>query len=63
MKIDKTIIADAGVFRCCLSSVAKTLIEVKIGDKSECKYCGEKFTLNKVEKDNVWEPDWYKNKK
>lgn len=49
MKIDKTIITAAGVFRCCLASVACEYVDegrdVELGDKSKCAHCNKPFTL------------------
>jgi hypothetical protein len=67
-----TAIQLAGVLRCCVGTVAKELEgqQVKIGDKSKCKHCGQVFTLARhVEKRPtwisakeweapIWVPDW-----
>jgi hypothetical protein len=57
MKSEDTRIEQAGVFRCCLASVARERLgeEVNVGDESSCDYCGERFRL--VE-GWVWKPLW-----
>ena len=58
--IRDTRIETAGVYRCCLESVASEYSgqTVKVGDKSQCQHCGEKFTLVKEGESYVWKPDW-----
>ena len=58
MKGKETTITTAGVFRCCVSSVADELLEtdVKPGDESMCEHCRRKFVLGD---DNCWVPkEW-----
>lgn len=72
---EETAIEQGGVMRCCLGSVAREYllpgVKVKIGDKSECKHCHQKFTLVWVRPDQsscftkqildktpIWKPDW-----
>jgi hypothetical protein len=62
MKLEDTMIRSAGVMRCCITSIQEgdQEKEIALGDKTECKYCKQKFTL--VEKPDVplpiWMPDW-----
>ena len=60
MSIYETTIDTAGVFRCCLNTVAREYQrkQVHIGDKSKCKYCHMTFTLTKAEPKPMWVPDW-----
>lgn len=55
MDIKETVVPQAGVFRCCLASVAFELEEVNIGDKTKCEYCNEDFMLTE---DKTWVPLW-----
>ena len=59
MSIYETTIDTAGVFRCCLNTVAREYIgkKVHIGYKSRCHYCGMTFTLTKAEPNPMWVPD------
>jgi hypothetical protein len=66
MKLKDTTITTAGVFRCCVQSVAAEIeqdAEIQIGHKSRCVYCHEPFTLtmDPTGKGGIWLPDW-KNK-
>ena len=70
--LEATRIETAGVLRCCYSSVAQEYLgkTVRLGDKSACRYCKQKFTLVRWtgEKPSwwtevkwlapVWKPDW-----
>jgi hypothetical protein len=62
MKIEDTVIESAGVYRCCLATVAVEHKgkEIEIGEKSQCDHCGEKFTLVLRTGDwkPIWKPDW-----
>ena len=60
MTLHETTIDTAGVFRCCLASVASEYIgkKVHIGDKSRCQYCHMTFTLTKAEPKPMWVPKW-----
>jgi hypothetical protein len=70
--LEETRMETGGVLRCCIATVGleydgKT---VKVGDKSKCGHCGEKFTLVEnegkrppwfTEKEWLipkWKPDW-----
>lgn len=55
MKLSKTRITIAGVFRCCIASFNdQNDHEVNAGDRFACKHCGEQFQL--VE--SLWTPLW-----
>lgn len=72
MKMEDTVIEQGGVLRCCLASVALEYEgkEIELGEKSECPYCHQGFTL--VQRTGpkpvwwtdeqwarpVWRPDW-----
>ena len=60
MSIYETVIDTAGVFRCCLNTVASEYIgkKVNIGSKSRCQGCGRTFTLTKAEPNPRWAPKW-----
>ena len=55
MKGKETKITTAGVFRCCVSSVADELLEADVspGDESMCQHCRRKFVLGA---EYVWQP-------
>jgi hypothetical protein len=56
MKISDTRIEEAGVFRCCVGSVATEYLNKDVdisGSSSECKHCGRAFHLNAL---GVWVP-------
>lgn len=44
---EETVISQAGVFRCCLATVAVEHLgkRVSLGATSKCAYCGRKFVL------------------
>jgi hypothetical protein len=59
MKITETRVTTAGVFRCCLGSVATEYLEggdVAIGATSKCKHCDREFTLVDDANHCVWIP-------
>lgn len=49
MKTKETMITSAGVYRCCLSSVATEYLEGEVdidyGDRSKCEHCDREFEL------------------
>lgn len=61
-----TRIAQAGVMRCCLATVAEEYegkndagdARVTLGTKSKCRHCGQAFTLTAGKKHPTWLPDW-----
>ena len=55
--VEETTITQAGVYRCCLGSVAIEYLGKKVepGTESTCEYCGEEFRL---QEDWVWVPVW-----
>jgi hypothetical protein len=59
MKITDTTVATAGVFRCCIGSVATEYLDtinVAIGATSKCKHCNREFTLVDDATHCVWIP-------
>lgn len=56
MKTEDTRITQAGVMRCCLSTVATEHLggEVEEGEESSCLHCGERFRLV----GGTWKPVW-----
>lgn len=60
MKLEDTKIEVAGVFLCCVGSIARELIgiEFELGAKSKCNHCKEPFTLISINGHNIWKPDW-----
>ena len=60
LHLRETRITAAGVMRCCLASVGEEYEgkPLRIGDKSQCKYCKEPFTLTQAKDYPLWKPDW-----
>ena len=61
VELQRTRITQAGVFRCCLATVANEWSEtspVKAGYESECDHCGEVFRLVPGEPHMMWKPLW-----
>ena len=58
--VSETKISTAGVFRCCLSSVAKEYAKcrqsVGIGTLSNCVHCGQIFRLEQKQGEAIWIP-------
>lgn len=75
MKLKDTRIETAGVFRCCLETVAleHNGKDIHLGDTSNCRHCGEEFVLTKNKGTRpkwitpeqwavpVWKPTWQIN--
>lgn len=58
MKIGDTKIVQAGVFRCCFSLGHGNTEELNFGDKLNCPYCNEEFTLTDENGTPLWIPTW-----
>jgi len=58
MKIEDTLITQAGVFRCCFNLGHGHTGELEFGDKLNCPHCGEEFELTNDGGTPVWIPSW-----
>lgn len=72
MRLEDTVITQAGVTRCCLGIVALEYQgqEVELGAKSQCPHCKQTFTLTHRQGEKpafwsdeqwntpIWLPDW-----